>query len=378
METRIESLRRAHKRAAVIAISLMGSILVYVVVAELLRNMEPPWRGVAFTSDHRYYDYVRYGLLALGLIGVLLAAKISTAINLTPEKLTNPVPALLTHTVVSSAACDMLGTCGFVLFLMAGKIADVYIFGGLSLGLSVVYFPKFNHWTELAESWLSSPTSELEVQKEPVRVRATNWKAIIIILGGAVFMLVGVVFCRDNAFEEEYSLLLWKVLLPLTVIALLYFFSFVAPRMARENGRALDCRPVFWHAFSILGSFMFGLLLVFSARQALVASMDRLNEAPIQVESLISGVSRSKDCRVKVDLADKCSICLQHGTKRPIRTPWPLEKISTDGLSRLLAGKKVILVGRKSFAGTVIDEIRLPPDKVIEPTSSSAANKQMR
>jgi hypothetical protein len=370
METRIESLRSAHKRAAVIAISLMGSILVYVVVAELLHNLEPPWRGVAFTSDHRYYDYVRYGLLALGLIGALLAAKISTAVNFTPEKLTNPLPALLTHAVVLAAACDMLGTCGFVLFLMAGNMADVYIFGGLSLGLSVAFFPKFSRWKELAESWLSSPAAEPGEQK--ARVKATYWKPLIIIIAGVSLMFLANAFCRENALEEDYGPLLWAGLFPLVVIALLYLFYAVKPSWAPEGSKGLFWRassPALKHLFSIFSSLFVGFFLIFSVRSALIASMDRLNEAPTQVESFISGVSFSKECRVKVYVAYKWSFCLQYRGHRPVQTPWPLEKMTADELYGLF-GKRVILVGRKSFAGTVIDEIRLPPDKAIERTSS--------
>jgi uncharacterized integral membrane protein len=184
----------------------------------------------------------------------------------------------------------------------------------------------------------------------------------IIVVGGLIFMLTDIVFCRDNAFEEHYNLLLWNGFFPVIVVALLYFISVAAPRMARDNGRELDCRPVLWHSFSILGSLFFGLLMVFMVRGSLVACMDLFNKTPVQVESVILGIGRSKHCRVKMDLTHKCSICLHYIGHQPLQTPWPLDKMTTDEAHKL-AGRKVVLVGRKSFAGTVIDEIRLPSDQ---------------
>jgi hypothetical protein len=360
MERGKDGLRNAYRKAAIASISLMCSVLIYVVVAEALHNLVPPWKGIAFTPDHPYYDYVRYSLLALGLISPLLGAKISTAVNLSPKKLANPVPALINHTVVVSMACETVGVLGMVLFLMAGNITDIYIFGGLSLGLSVVFFPRYGRWEELAQPWLSSPAAQVEEQQTPVK--ATNWKATIIILCASAFMLVSVFFCRDNALKEEYSFLLWYIFFPLAVIGLLYFFCVFTPRSVQKSGRKLDCRPWIWYPAGTLMSFLFAALLAFGVRGTLRTSMDVFNQSPIQVESVISGISSEKHCRIKVDFGYKCSICLQHSGHRPVKTPWSLDEMTTEEV-RKLRGQKVVLAGRKSFAGTVIDEIRLPSDR---------------
>jgi hypothetical protein len=353
-------LKNAYRKAAIAAISLMCSVLIYVLVAEALHNLVPPWKGIAFTPDHPYYDYVRYGLLALGLVGILLATQISTAVNLSPKKLTDPAPALITHSVIVSSACDIIGLFGLLLFLMAGNITDIYIFGGLSLGLSVVFFPRYGRWEELAQPWIGSPAAQLDEQK--TSVKATNWKATIIILGASAFMLVSVFFCRDNALKEEYSFLLWYIFLPLTVIVLLYFFCVFTPRSAKEKGRQLDCRPGLWYPAGILGSFLFAGLLTLGLRGTLRTSMDEFNHIPIQVESVVLGIYPSNHCRMRLDLTHNCSICLQYRGHRPVQTPWPLEQMTAEKILKL-SGQKVVLVGRKSFAGTVIDEIRLPSDR---------------
>ena len=79
-------------------------------------------------------------MLALGILIPLVVVKISTAVNLSPEKLTNPIPALITHSVIVYAACETAGILGLVLFLLAGNIIDMYIFVGISLAFSMIFF----------------------------------------------------------------------------------------------------------------------------------------------------------------------------------------------------------------------------------------------
>ncbi len=160
MEVGNDTLRNAYKTAVVIGIAMMGSVLVYVIVAELLRNLPTPWRGITFSPDDQAYNYIRYGLLALGILIPLVAAKISAAVNLSPGKLANPIPALITHAVIVYAACDMVGIFGMVLFLLAGNIIDMYIFAGISLAFSLIFFPRYSRWQELTEARLRGPTFE--------------------------------------------------------------------------------------------------------------------------------------------------------------------------------------------------------------------------
>jgi hypothetical protein len=160
MAAESDKLRNAYKTATIIGIAMMGSVLVYVVVAELMRNLPTPWRGIMFSADHQEYHYIRYGLLALGILVPLVVVKISTAVNLAPEKLANPVPALISHSVIVYGACDMVGIFGLVLFLLAGNIMDMYIFAGMSLAFSMIFFPKYSHWQEIAGSQPGGPTFE--------------------------------------------------------------------------------------------------------------------------------------------------------------------------------------------------------------------------
>ncbi len=160
MEAGNEKLRNAYKTAVVIGMAMMGSVLVYVIVAELLRNLPTPWKGITFSADDQAYNYVKYGLLALGILVPLVAAKSSAVANLSPEKLANPIPALITYSVIVFGACAMVGILGFVLFLLAGNIIDMYIFAGISLAFFMIFFLRYSRWQEFTEARLGGPTSE--------------------------------------------------------------------------------------------------------------------------------------------------------------------------------------------------------------------------
>jgi hypothetical protein len=199
---------------------------------------------------------------------------------------------------------------------------------------------------------------------QPQDAKRTISKTWFIVIGGGlvtipVVTLIHIFLKRDNALQEEYSFSLWHIFLPLIIIALIYFHSIVLPKKAREKGRELDCRPVFWHSYSILSSLLFGALITFMIQGTLVASMDVLNKDPIQVESVILGIGHSKHCQIKVDLAQERSLCVHFTGHEPVRTPWNFNNMTKDQINKL-RGQKVILMGRKSFAGTVIDEIGLP------------------
>lgn len=163
MEAANDRLRTAYRMVVIIGMAMMGSVLIYVVVAEFLRGSQPPWnamKGILFSAGDPTFDYIKYALLAVGIVSALLVVKISSAVNLSPDKLTNPTPALMTHSVIVFAACEAVAILGLVVFFLAGNITDMYIFAAVSLGLFAIFFPRYSRWSQLAESRLGAPTFE--------------------------------------------------------------------------------------------------------------------------------------------------------------------------------------------------------------------------
>ncbi len=155
-----DKLKNTYKLVVMIGLSMLGSLVLFVVAAEMLQRGQAQWKGVAFSTSDQVYHLVRFALLAVGIVSTLLVQRISAAINLTREKLTNPAAALTTHSVIVFAACEFPALLGLVLFLLAGNIIDLYIFGAISLGFFAVFFPRYSRWKELAGSTSGGPTFE--------------------------------------------------------------------------------------------------------------------------------------------------------------------------------------------------------------------------
>jgi len=194
-----------------------------------------------------------------------------------------------------------------------------------------------------------------------VRKRGPS-KIAVVVFGLLIFILVASFSDRGNEIELSLALnlLLWAGLFPVLLIALLYFFFVVRPRWVREGiaSNVLVTPGVSQFVCVFLALFC-AFFVTFVVRCASVAAMDRFNETPIQLECSIGGVEYSRPCSVKVFIGGKGWLCLKHRWHRPLPTLWDLEKMISGGAYSPMS-QRVILVGRKSWAGIVVDEIRRP------------------
>ena len=159
MEIEDNTLKAQYKTTVIIVFSMVMSVVIYIVIAELLRSMFQ-WKGVAFSTRDALYTYLRIALLVFGLVIPIVVSRILGSSMYTPEKLADPGGTLLIYYITISALCDATALFGFVLFLLAGNIMDMYIFAAISLALFAVFFPKYSRWTELANARSGAPTFE--------------------------------------------------------------------------------------------------------------------------------------------------------------------------------------------------------------------------
>ena len=159
MEIEDNKLKTAYKTTVLIGIAMVASVVMYIVVAEVLRNSNPQWRGVAFSTKDALYDYLRIALFALSIVFPIVI-RILRGILLTPEKLADPAPTLISYSIIIFALCESPAIYGLVLFLLAGNIMDMYIFAAISLALFALFFPRYSRWTELANARSGAPTFE--------------------------------------------------------------------------------------------------------------------------------------------------------------------------------------------------------------------------
>lgn len=160
METGNDALKTAYKTTVIIGIAMIASVVVYVVMAEILRGNMSQWRGFVFSTKDALYDYLRIAFLALGIFFPIVISSILRSVMLTPEKLANPVSTFVSYSIITFALCESPAIYGLVLFLLAGNIMDMYIFAAISLALLAVFFPRYSRWTELVRARSGAPTFE--------------------------------------------------------------------------------------------------------------------------------------------------------------------------------------------------------------------------
>ncbi len=144
-----QELKSVYTRAVIIQAALVSSVVVYVIVAELLRTVGG-YHNFPLAYEGSPYEYIRYALLAVAITFIPLAQFIKSAViaKAVPEN----IPAkLVAGSVIAGALCDAMGVFGLVLFLLRGNIVDVYVFAVLALIGHAIFFPIYSRWEELVQ-----------------------------------------------------------------------------------------------------------------------------------------------------------------------------------------------------------------------------------
>lgn len=156
-------LEKNFKKARVIALAMMASVLVYIGLAEF------------FLGDYLNVSFPRLDLFR---IAVYIISGIETGVivwvrNMLLKK-TTPLPPmgtnrlkqgeqtmnggptdkgnitvsqrLLTTTIIVFALCESIAIYGLVLFILGGQRQDLYLLAGLALILMYIFFPRFEDW----------------------------------------------------------------------------------------------------------------------------------------------------------------------------------------------------------------------------------------
>lgn len=147
-----DDLRKGYRLAALIGALMIGSLLVYAVIAELIKESNAPFRGFAQMPD---IALLRYALLAVAavefiVIPVLTRAMLSGTVP-PPSASGQHLPEikrLISSAIVTYALCESVAIYGLVLFLLNGDSSDLYLFIALSVLFFAVYFPKYSRWEE--------------------------------------------------------------------------------------------------------------------------------------------------------------------------------------------------------------------------------------
>ena len=138
-----EAIKKTYLAAALAAGGIIGAIVFYAVVAELLRHMghKPPLQPPAAYAA----KYALYLLGVSALLLVKLAAARFAAKKATPEE---TIKSMTAAAIITAGICELPAISGLILFLLTGFTADFYLLLIFSAGLEIYHFPRLQQWEE--------------------------------------------------------------------------------------------------------------------------------------------------------------------------------------------------------------------------------------
>ena len=142
--------------AQMIGGALVGSVVVYAVLVEVIRSRNPGFAGFAPGVN---VAMLRTVFIVLAIVDLVAIRFLRARILAPPARGSQPAghaPALmqrlLSASVVSLTMCLAIAVYGLVLFLLGGRPLDFYTFAIVGvLGLAV-FFPRQSQWEEWARS----------------------------------------------------------------------------------------------------------------------------------------------------------------------------------------------------------------------------------
>jgi ABC-type Mn2+/Zn2+ transport system permease subunit len=142
------SLEGVHRVAVLVNVALIGSLISYAMIVEILKNKLNVYETLA------PLDVIRAVFFAVG-IGLVLAVKYLRGVLLTktPGEASHLlVTKVQRYSIIAAMFSETPGVLGLVLFMMGGARTDFYILLIMSLGMFAVNFPRLSRWKE----WLGS------------------------------------------------------------------------------------------------------------------------------------------------------------------------------------------------------------------------------
>lgn len=158
----MNDLRKACRTTMLIGIWMMGCVLVYGVIVELVKSGTIPYERPAAPPFLRTVKTVLFGVATavFFLIQIVrtrvLSANRPVSGRGKPNSYSPDIQKLIAASVASFALCESIGILGLVLFLLGGSSTDFYVFLLISLFFFSVYFPNYGRWEEWMRDRIAS------------------------------------------------------------------------------------------------------------------------------------------------------------------------------------------------------------------------------
>jgi len=151
-----DGLKKTYNVAFVVNVAIVGTLILYAVVIEILRRQLAPFQGLTEISNVSLLRYILYGIAILNIFlirimrGLFLRKPSSEEFHLLRFK-------LLQTSLVTAALCEIPALLGLILFLLIGSLRDYYQLAGVSFILVFLHFPRYGNW----EAWMKNKDTGL-------------------------------------------------------------------------------------------------------------------------------------------------------------------------------------------------------------------------
>jgi hypothetical protein len=146
-----DDLKKPYHTAVMINAAIIGTLIAYAVIIEILRKQLAPFQGFVESMDFSALRYIFYGIAVINIFLIRIAG-----VSLLRKRISDEIKLirlqLLKASIVIAALCEIPAVLGFVLFLLIGSVRDYYQLAGVSFILVFLHFPRYGKWEEWAKN----------------------------------------------------------------------------------------------------------------------------------------------------------------------------------------------------------------------------------
>lgn len=152
----MDDLRKTYHIAVRVNAAVIGTLILYAAVIEVLRGQLAPFQGLSEGSN---INFLRYALYGIAIINIFIIRILRRRLLRKPSSLELKLfsALLLRASIITAVFCEIPAILGLCLFLLNGSVRDYYQLAGVSFIMVFFYFPRYGSW----EDWIKNKTQNI-------------------------------------------------------------------------------------------------------------------------------------------------------------------------------------------------------------------------
>jgi hypothetical protein len=152
----MNNLKKAHQMAFTLNAAIIGTLIIYAIVIEVIRRQLDPFTGFREISDISVVRYLFYGIVVINVFAIRVLRNLILRKS-SSDDARSIIKKLFRSAVITAALCEVPALLGLLLFLLVGSIRDFYQLAGLSFILVFLHFPRYGNW----EAWIKNTNKSI-------------------------------------------------------------------------------------------------------------------------------------------------------------------------------------------------------------------------